>query len=443
VKNWPDSAHIAARWVGEIDADRLNARLEFPQVVYGGTAIDGPVEISAGDGKATIIPRGLKAKNRGYEATLDDGQIIVDADQVRTEALAVQFAGGRASIDGKAEFSDGATSIHAVWRDIAIPASLKQSGEISLDFTPTLNQPRFKATINSRGALSSGAWNAQIVVDGAGKDLNSLSLTVSAPQLQFQTAANKIIDLSGTMARVAAGNDAKVFSLSEFRMGNGQRIVGAGEFNRQNGNVWLTLDGRDWLVPGTSSIVLDEDLDVWMTADRIHLKQLYVRDGVLKVYAQGDYVLHRPKPVNARIYVMKLPANMALPPRAMVPGGSVVSEFDLSGTVRPIDLVFKGDARGSDVTIGARSLGDLKLAFDGTVHSDRKNLIRIDVNSEDLQLFGGSWTIAGWWPVEQSAMRFENVSVQHLSLPLLTGRGDIKGELDGKWSVDIKHYSLE
>ena len=70
-----------------------------------------------------------------------------------------------------------------------------------------------------------------------------------------------------------------------------------------------------------------------------------------------------------------------------------------------------------------------------------RNLIRIDVASRDINLLGGNWTVAGSWPVEQSALRLDTVSVDHLSLPLLTARDDVQGTLDGKWSVDIKRFS--
>jgi len=441
IKSWPDSAHLNAQWVGQINGDHLNARVSVQSAQYGHAQVDGPVEISAADGKATIFPRRLRVRDRGYEATLDDGRIIVDADQVRTVALAMQFAGGRASIDGTAALANGAGSIHAAWKDVTFPTAVTHSGDLSLDFTPTLNEPRIKATLNSRGTISASSWTAQINVDGGGKDLKSLSISASAPQLLFQTAGHKAVDLSGFAAEVAEPKD-KVFSLKEFRLGNGQRIAGAGQYDVANKAGWLTLDGRDWTLPGTSSLVIDVDMKLWMTAERVHLSKLYLRDGELETYTEGDYVLQAPKPVNARVYLMKVAENAPPPrPHMFIPGGSATSEFDLAGSVRPINLAFTGNANGSNVTIGARSLGDLKLAFAGTVHDDPRNLIRIDIASSDINLLGGKWTVAGCWPVEQSALRLDSVSVEHLSLPLLAARDDVQGTLDGKWSVDIKRFS--
>ena len=373
IKSWPESAHLNAQWVGQINGDQLNARVNVQSAQYGHAQIDGPVEVSAADGKATVLPRRLRLRDRGYEATLDDGRIIVDADQVRTVALAMQFAGGRASVDATAALANGAGSLHAAWKDVTFPTAVTHTGDLSLDFTPTLNEPRIKATLNTRGSIRANAWSAQIVVDGGGKDLKSLSISASAPQLLFQTAGHKTVDLSGLAAEVSEPQD-KVFALREFRPGNGQRIAGAGQYDLANKSGWLTLDGRDWTLPGTSSLVIDVDMKLWTTADRLHLSKLYLRDGELETYTEGDYVLNAPRPVNARVYIMKVaPNGPPLRPRMFTPGGSATSELDLAGTVRPINLAFTGNANGSNVTIGPRSLGDLKLAFAGTVHDDAQS----------------------------------------------------------------------
>lgn len=441
VRTWPDSAHLTAQWIGQINGDQLNARVTLQSAQYGHATASGPIEISAADGKATIFPRSLRVRDRGYDATLDDGQIVVDADEVRSVGLALQFAGGRASVDGRAALSNGAASIHAIWRDVMLPAAVTQSGDLSLEFTPTLKEPRLKANLYTHGTVGASTWTAQIIVDGGGKDLQSLSISASAPKLLFQTAGQKTIDLSGFAAEISGSQD-NVFSLKEFHLGNGQHIAGAGEYDMRDRSGWVTLDGRDWALPGTSSLVIDVDLKLSMAAQQLHLDKLYLRDGAWEAYAYGDCVLNARKQVNGRVYLMKVAENgLPLRPRLYTPGGSVTSELDLSGTVRPINLTFAGNASGTDVTIGSRSLGALKLAFAGAVHDDPRNLIRIDVESKNINLLGGNWTVGGSWPVEQSALRFNTVSVEHLSLPVLTARDDIQGTLDGKWSVDIKHFS--
>jgi hypothetical protein len=440
IKSWSDSSRVNVHWVGELDSGRLNARLNVENVEYGQTSVAGAADVTTGNGQVIVSPRGLRINNRGHEAVLDDGQILINGDQLQAEQLAVEFAGGRASIDGMAAFSNGAASVHASWRDIAFPASTSQSGDLSLEFTPTLNEPKFNIALDSQGVFKSGDWNARVILSAWGKDLDSLTVSASAPKLRLETSGNQRIDLSGLALQASAAGNG-LYMLREIEMGQKNPIAGEGGYDAHNKIAWLSLDANDWPIPGRHANVLDGDLNLWANSERLHLEQLYVHAGTTAVCVEGDYVYQLPKPVNARIYLTNSPSLGNSESAPLPLGGYMMSEFDLFGTVRPMNLVFSGTAQGSDVFIGNRSVGDLQASVTGTVHGDPKSLIRVDVESQDVELFGGTWTVAGSWPVEDSLLRIDNIGVNGLSLSQLADREDISGTLDGNWSIDVKRFS--
>ena len=103
------------------------------------------MDVSIQDNGATLQPDGLLIANSSassLSARVDSGQILLNGSDIESKQLSVAFGGGRASIDGKVFLSDGSANLHAAWRDVALPASVAQSGDLSVDYTPSLGQPR-------------------------------------------------------------------------------------------------------------------------------------------------------------------------------------------------------------------------------------------------------------------------------------------------------------
>ncbi len=97
--------------------------------------------------------------------------------------MSIVLAGGRADLDGKFILADGAANLHAAWRGIVLPQSVAQSGDLTVNYTPTLGQPRFDAVLTSQGVSKSFNWDGQIYLDGTGNTLQSLFLSLSVPKL--------------------------------------------------------------------------------------------------------------------------------------------------------------------------------------------------------------------------------------------------------------------
>lgn len=437
VASWPASAQVQGRWTGEIDAGNLAGRLDLEKAEYSSLSVTGPLELNSTGDQASLRPDGLFISDSAAHAAdvrLVGGQITINGAGVQSQNLGLEFAGGRASLDGKYTFADGSASVHAAWRDVALPSSVLQSGDLQLQYAADLGSPRFQATLQSNGSVKSGQWNALIALDGAGNTLKTLSLSLVAQKFRFDTSNHQSVDLSGLRADVGSYPDGLL--LRNLSIGNVHPLAGQGGYSIAQHTAWLSLDGRDWAIPGAAPDTIDADLDIWTNPDRIHLKQLYLRGGLLSAYLNGDYVYNLPKPVKAHLYLSENQPIASLDNTPQPFRGTLQGSIDLNGTIAPLDLALTGAASGSDVHIGQRPLGDLKLVLAGFLRDNQ-----ISIGAHDVQLLGGAWTVDGQWPVHNSLFRIDNLSVKHLSLPLAADTHNIAGTLDGKWSIDVQRLS--
>ncbi|HEX4053092.1 MAG TPA: hypothetical protein VHX86_02395 [Tepidisphaeraceae bacterium] len=437
VASWPASAQLQAKWTGQINSGNLAGRLDLEKAEYASLSLTGPLELTSAGDQAAIRPDGLFISNSAAHATdarLVGGQITINGAGVQSQNLGLEFAGGRASLDGKYTFADGSASVHAAWRDVALPSSVVQSGDLQLQYAADLGSPRFQATLQSNGSLKSGQWNATIALDGAGNTLKTLSLSLVAQKFRFETSDHQSIDLSGLRADIGSYPDGLL--LRNLSVGNAHPLAGRGGYSIVKHTAWLSLDGRGWAIPGAASNTFDADLDIWTNPDRIHLEQLYLRTGLLSAYVNGDYVFNLPKPVKAHVYLSENQPIASLAGTPQPFRGSLQSNIDLNGTIAPLDLALTGAASGNDVHFGQRPFGNVKLTLAGYFRNGQ-----ISLGTHDVQLLGGAWTIDGEWPVHNSLFRIDNLSVKHLSLPLAADTDKIAGTLDGKWTIDVQQLS--
>jgi hypothetical protein len=439
ISSWPRSAHLGAVWSGQIADGGVAGRLDVNDAVYGANKIAGPIEISFQGDHATLQPAGLMISNSNapsLSAQISSGQIQTNAADIESRQLSIAFAGGRASVDGKYLLADGSANLHAAWRDIVLPQSVTQSGDLSVNFTPTLGEPRFSAVLTSQGASKSVTWDSRLNLNGSGNSLRSLSLSLAAPRLRIASAVNQksAVDLSGLAAELIRNQTG--LTLSNLRLGNANPLAGHGGYTFATQTAWLSLDARGWPIPHAGPSGLNLDFDIWCDPSRVHLEQLYVNSGMFTAYGNGEYVYDLPKPVSAHLYFAQSSALATSEQEAQPFQGNLRGNLDLEGTLNPANLTLSGKASGTDVHIGTRPLGDLALALEGNVRDGE-----VSLSSRNIQFLGGDWNISGQWPVKNTLVRLDTIRVRHLSLPLALARKDVTGQLDGSWSVDIRQFN--
>ncbi len=434
VASWPDSAQLSAKWSGQIEDNGLNGRLQIEKASYGPATATGPVDLTINDSTATLRPRGLSfsyAILGGLELRFDDGQIVLAGADLLPQQLLFEIGGGRASLDGKLALTDGTASLNATWRDVGIPVGLTHSGELSIENTPTLGYSRFKATLGTRGSNKFGSWDSKLLLQGGGKDSHSLQITLSAPTLRLVSNANHLLDLSGLSARLSSAADG--FLLTSLNVQGSSPITGEGGYVRSQKLGWLSIQGRNWRFPGAPAV--NVNFNAWADTDHLHLDQLYVQLSGLSVYALGDYVYHRPKPVEVQVYLTEDP--LAQNDQTALVKGLLRGDLDVEGTLLPVNLTLGGEAIGQNVWLKSKRIGDLAMVLNGSVTDGR-----VDLSSRQFELFGGHWDVEGHWPVENSILRLDQLKFIGVSLPLALGRSDITGTADGDFSVDLRELDL-
>lgn len=433
VSSWPADAHVQARWSGRIDSGNVQGRFEIVHANYNSLSVSGPLEVSSDQSSATFRPSGVLISNasaHALDARIVGGNILFNAIGIQSQNLGLEFAQGRANLDAKYTFADNSASLHAAWRDLALPTEAVHSGDLQLEYSAPLGQPRFKATLQDAGTVKSVQWDAALSLSGTGNTLKTLSLTLVAPKLHFDAGGGKSLDLSGLTADLGAYADGLL--LRDVRVGHAHPLSGLGGYSLADKTAWLCLDGHGWPMPGAAGNTLDVDFNLWSNPTRIHLQQFYLNAGAFSANVNGDYVYNLPKPLNAHAHLTERPKLLDSEAQINPFRGSLQSTIDLNGTVNPLDLLLTGSARGNDVRIGQRPIGDVNLNLTGYFRNDL-----IYISSENVQALGGAWNISGYWPMRDELFRIDNLSVQHLSLPLAFDSNNVAGSLDGKWSIDV------
>jgi hypothetical protein len=436
IASWPASAQLQARWDGKLESSNLSGRLEILHANYHALSISGPFEVTSGDSSAAIHPVGVlisAAPAYSLGTRIAGGNITFGSSGIDAQNLGLEFAQGRAQLDAKYAFADGSASLHAVWRDLAITSSILHSGDFQLEYSSPLGQPRFQATLENHGTTRSGKWDAQISLNGTGNSLTTVSSSLYAEKLSFESSSGRSFNVTGLSADI--DSYPKGLLLHDLRAGHQHPLEGRGGLSVADRTAWLSLDGRGWPILGENPTSLDFDLNLWSNATRVHLDQIYFNTGMFTAFADGDYTTGAPQPLSLRAYLTENPTPPTLEARPF--HGLLQSTIDLSGTLCPLNLVLNGTAQGNDVSIGPRPIGDVNLNLAGYFRDDL-----VYVSSQNVQLLGGTWNVSGYWPARNSLFHIDNLSVDHLSLPLAADTDKIAGTLDGRCSIDVHDFTL-
>ncbi|MDP9172939.1 MAG: AsmA family protein [Planctomycetota bacterium] len=434
IGSYSADASLAAEWSGQYYDDQLAGHLDLNNARYGPVAASGTLDISTQATGISIRPRGLSINPLSiYPAAfnVNDGELVFTGLDIQAHQLAMAVNGGHASVEGKYVFAGPAANIEIAWRDIRSQPGATQSGSLSAEFTNALGQTHLKADLQSQGAHRYGVWDAQIAIDAAGQGLRGLSSTLTARRLRFTANNQKEVDLSGLSAVISPVADG--LSLQSLTSNKFSTLGGRGGYTFADGLGWLTLDGRALPVSGNAKVTADLDFNAWIKPGRAHLTNLYLRAEGLGIFADADYLGDLPKPLAAHLYVtdaQPLDTSLAEP---RIISGTLRSQANLKGTLWPLDLAIDGNARGLDLWLRNRSLGNFEFALAGRIQNERMVLA-----AKAAELLGGSWEVEGFWPVDNALLRLNKIHIQHVSLRQATNQGDLSGTLDADLSMNVK-----
>ncbi len=118
--------------------------------------------------------------------------------------------------------------------------------------------------------------------------------------------------------------------------------------------------------------------------------------------------------------------------------GGLLGDISVVGKLDPADLVLSGWAVGSDLHVGRRELGNLRITLAGRVHDNQ-----VSLESRDIRVLGGMWTVSGVWPVDDALFRLDSVTVNKLPIAMIADDRRLAGMLDGKWSINVRDLTRD
>jgi hypothetical protein len=403
--DFPASVQVDAHWRGRIDNDELTGRLNIVGANYGSRGVKGTVDVATENGQFVVRPVDLSVGNSDVSTPLarfESGVIAIGGGAVQVQNLLVDFAGGRGAINGQCE----------------------------------LGNPRINLDFNGRGAVAAGTWNSHLVLTGGGDDFHSLSGSLTAPTLRFDPTSAKSIDLSGFAADLRPYPGG--VEVTNLHVGDAFPFMGHGGYDFRSACAWIDLNARAWPIPNDPTRKLDFNLDVWSSPDRLHLERLYAQSGLFTACLAGDWVFDAPKPIEANVWFTEVPRTVAGEAEQKIFRGGLLGDIVIAGNPHPADLGLTGWALGSNLRVGQRDLGNLRITLAGRLHNGE-----VSLGSRDIRALGGMWTVSGVWPVDDALFRLDSITVQNLPIARIADDARLGGKLNGKWSIDVHGLSRD
>lgn len=388
----PSPMRLSGQWHGTAAGNRVDGRADLKQSQVGPVALSGAVGIQEGDGVATLTPQTLVANVSGVSDTpvqFTSGSFKMSGTRIEAQQVHIGAMGGAARIDGTFDWHTRTGNIDAAWTDMLGPGHVRHGGTIkgSIDM-PWAGRPQIKAAITTSGYAQQRKWNGDVQVLGSGRSWSDIDWTVQVPRLAI-TGPRHTGNLQDLVLQITTRNsDVRLTSMS---MAQTDRARGFGAYNLAKKDWWVWLDLKQMDLPRFTRPV-DLLVQASGTSRRIDITQLEWMAGKSHVWVNGSYEFSRPKPLDATVFLWRLPLEAADPQRILLPAGSagLRGQARAIGTVLPLDVDLDGELFGNQVYFGKRQLGDLAVRM--TSHLG-ENVATF--RSTQLKLLEGEWDISG------------------------------------------------
>ena len=443
VQSPPTPLRLDGQWTGFVTDGAVAGRLNIEDAQFEKLTARGRVGVQAGGDRTVISPQNLVI-NTPLAAVPDvrigSGNVQIEGPAVSIQQLRVGAIGGQAQFDGSANLDDKTADLFGTWRDLALPAEIKHSGNLKLSVKSAFpGRPEVTGEIITRGQLRKGVWDGRITVAGSGANWSAMDWLVQLPHLTWTSKLNwSIRDLA-----LRLNHRDSLITLTEVTWPTADLLTARGELNLANRDWFLRARGRGTLPDETLAqgpVPFDFNIDVLGNRERVHLNEVFVNARGVRLRADGDYITGVPEPVALSVYLTHMPGQIVSPAELPI-AGRLHSEGHLRGTLDPIKLRFVGVVTSDDLVVLERPYGDIRGAIEGNYNGDTAQFL-----VRDLSLFGGQWTINGIWPYDQpdrmapSEVLRIDIGVEDLSLDDVAQTmrtQNVKGTLDGKWTLDV------
>jgi hypothetical protein len=438
----PSPMRLTGEWHGTVANNGVAGRADLKSSQIGRVALAGVVDVTEADGVATLTPQTLVANVAELSPTpirFTGGSFKMSGTHIEAQQVRVGVMGGAARLDGQFDWHAKSGSIDAAWTDMLAPGGARHEGTIkaTLD-TPWANRPRIKADVTTKGFAQQRHWDGALRVTGDGRSWNDIDWTVDVPRLTL-AGPKRTADLHDVGFQVVT--TGRVLRLADLHMADTDRMRGYGAFDTRTKDWWVWLDLRQLDLPRFTRPV---DLLVQASGNlrRIDIQQLEWMAGKSHVWVAGSYELSRPKPLEANVYLWRLPFEVSDPARrAMTGSAGMRGKLHAAGIVLPLNVDLDGELLGSKVYFGKRQLGDLAVRVNGHLGDELATF-----ESTKIKLLDGDWSLKGQYTYEEQWGSVD-VNLTGLSLKQLDGLvappPDARGVLAADVHIEWPHRDLK
>ncbi|HEV8291675.1 MAG TPA: hypothetical protein VGP94_07110, partial [Tepidisphaeraceae bacterium] len=225
---WPDPTTLSGNWVGQVNNDSVEGRLDLKRGQIGPVALNGAIKFTDTHGAATITPEVLMVNlgplQKQTPIRLTNGSLKIAGTRIDMQSLDIGAMAGTARLDGHFDWHARAGEIKAIWADMTLPGQLRHSGDLqaSID-TPWAGQPQIKAALHSQGAFPKGDWNTHLTLLGAGPSWNAVNWTLKVTDLLVREPGRQL-QLNDLLAHLT--NRDNTLTLDDLRVANTDHLRG-------------------------------------------------------------------------------------------------------------------------------------------------------------------------------------------------------------------------
>ncbi len=442
----PPAFYLAMSWQGQFSNAGLAGQLNLHQFQLGENQAHGIVNIAQGGGEYRLNPSNLLIKPAQHiapEIKVSSGSILYNGSEALLRQLVVNIYQGAVRLDGSYNPNAHTGQVDAHWEQLVVGKGVKSNGEMHARAShPLPNLVVFEGNVSSNGTAASGPWETRVNLGARGSTWQDFDWTIEAPLLQWHRSIPFKLDglkfVGGLHPQDANGQKVSVLTLSSASLPINDILSGNGSYRLDKDQAWkLHLEGRNWKFQPLHDTLVSFVVDSHGDKIAANLDNLGIKGADTTLSLRGSYTYGIPKPVHADVTLTNAEdVNPAadVQQTAELLHGTLQGNASVEGTLAPALLEIKGTLKGREVDVFERHVGDIVMAINGDLDSDR-----LDLRTDHLQLFGGNWDLESSYQLDTDDIDL-GVTIKDLSLRQLAGladRRDVSGSLDGKLTVHV------
>jgi hypothetical protein len=407
----PDPLHTTLNWVGRRTPSGIDGTLQLADTAAGRLRASGTVELFTWENRLVAAPRGLTVQlleppstqpattatapstRPAHQVVLEGGRILFGRE-FALQRLRMKYKNGRFALDGAVDRRNQVAELTAVWDEIA-EAGLGLSGQARIKLRRELTgQLQGTADIEGSATAGAGIASGKVQIAAGGDSLQTLYADIKTDSITWSSPDGR--EFAVPALDLAIRSDGKKVRLHSLKLRDESlgSVTAHGSYTIADQFWFAAVSTRelrlaDLRVPGVRKPI-DLDIDLFGTAQRLDVKNFYLRHGGAMYWTQGFYDQREPDPVKFNAFAWYTPAKLQIDHAGFQ---GLRFQGEVAGTLNPRNLYARGSLQANELQARGRYFGDISAYVEARFQADRMTV----ESPQDIELLGGKWKIRGEW----------------------------------------------